>query len=109
MVNSFKWTVLVPVLNDPIARPRQSAFTQYASGYSIRTLRYRYTEWGDKGSDGAELYDHESDPKEMINLATQPQRADTVKHLSQVLRARIEDAGLAPKGLRQIRLGIGKK
>ena len=94
---------LVPVLNDPAARPRQAALTQYASGYSIRTLRYRYTEWGAQGADGAELYDHESDAKEMINLANRPQHQTTAKRLSRLLHARIEDARLAPEGLKQIR------
>ncbi len=36
-----------------------------ASGESIRTDRYRYNRWGDKGE---ELYDHQSDPQEFTNL-----------------------------------------
>ena len=39
------------------------------ANYSIRTTRYRYTEWGAAGSGGAELYDHQSDRAEMHNLA----------------------------------------
>ena len=31
-------------------------------GYSLRTDRYRYTEW-DEGKQGTELYDHEKDPR----------------------------------------------
>ncbi len=37
-------------------------------GHSIRTSRYRYTEWGG-GLYGAELYDHQKDPNELKNLA----------------------------------------
>jgi arylsulfatase A-like enzyme len=95
---------LAPVLNDPTARPRQSALTQYASGYSIRTARFRYTEWGEEGRDGAELYDHQSDAREMENLANRPQHAHTVVQLSKQLRRRIAQANRAPEGVRQIRV-----
>ncbi len=39
---------LMPVLQNPATTdpPRKAAFTQYADGYSLRTARYRYTEWG---------------------------------------------------------------
>ena len=50
-------------------------------GYSLRTDRYRYTEW-DETKQGVELYDHQTDPHEYINLAKNPQHADTVKQLS---------------------------
>jgi len=93
---------LAPVLDDPTATPRSSALTQYANGYSIRTNRFRYTEWGDDGAEGAELYDHESDPQEMKNLATMPEHAATVKQLSKQLSQRIEHAKQAPDGVKQI-------
>ena len=94
---------LASVLKDPSATPRKSALTQYASGYSIRTPRYRYTEWGKDGSDGAELYDHKSDANEMKNLANRPEQAETVKRLSKLLRSRIAGSLRAPEGVRQIR------
>jgi arylsulfatase A-like enzyme len=50
-------------------------------GYSLRTDRWRYTEW-DGGKQGVELYDHEQDPNEYTNLAKDPRHADTVKQLS---------------------------
>lgn len=94
---------LVPVLKDPEATPRTSAFSQYANGYSLRTPRYRYTEWGSEAAQGAELYDHETDPAEMTNLAGRPEHATLVKKLATQLRARIAEAAKAPKGVRQIR------
>jgi len=93
---------LVPVLNDPAARPRTAAFTQYANGYSIRTETYRYTQWGADGKDGVELYDHRSDTAEMVNLAGYPQNVDIVHHLSKRLRQRIVDAHRVPEGIEQI-------
>ena len=55
------------------------------AGYSLRTERWRYTEW-DAGRRGVELYDHDADPHEYANLAQDPQHAATVQELSQRLR-----------------------
>lgn len=54
-------------------------------GYSLRTPRWRYTEW-DEGRQGSELYDHDADPREITNLASVPDHAQTVEQLSQQLR-----------------------
>lgn len=60
-----------------------------AWGYSIRTKRYRYTEWLE-GQAGRELYDHASDPDEISNLASDPQHAPTVAELSQQLASYVQ-------------------
>ena len=84
-------TSLKPLLEDP-ARPWKSgAFTQVTrgkgvQGRSVRTERWRYTEW-DEGKAGVELYDHDADPREMKNLAAEPARAETLNMLSALLRA----------------------
>ena len=54
-------------------------------GRSVRTERWRYTEW-DGGREGAELYDHQNDPREYKNLASEPQHAETVRRLRELLR-----------------------
>ncbi len=55
-------------------------------GRSVRTDRWRYTEW-DGGKRGAELYDHEVDQHEWNNLAADPRQADTTAKLKQLLKA----------------------
>jgi iduronate 2-sulfatase len=86
-------TSLKPLLDDP-ARPwKSAAFTQVRrgperAGRSLRTERWRYTEW----SPGAELYDHDADPREMKNLADDPAYAETVRTLSAALRAGWKEA-----------------
>ena len=94
---------LVPALEDASAKPRQSALTQFGNGYSLRTARYRYTEWGEDGSQGAELYDHQTDPAEMVNLANGNEHAEVIEGLKRQLRQRIAEAREAPQGVRQVR------
>ncbi len=65
-------------------------------GYSLRTARWRFTEW-DEGNKGTELYDHDNDPLELTNLAEQPEHANTVSELSARLREAIPTT-LPPSG-----------
>jgi len=81
---------LRPLLSDPDSTWDKPAISQVfhksnAQGYSIRTMRWRYTEWNG-GNAGRELYDHVSDPDEVHNLAGLDEYADTVKRLSKRLR-----------------------
>src|SRR5262245_52983920 len=70
---------LFPLLRNPARSWDRPAYTQvrrgntnnFFMGYSVRTERWRYTEW-DGGTRGAELYDHEIDPREHVNLAVNP-------------------------------------
>jgi arylsulfatase A-like enzyme len=84
---------VMPLVNDPDRPWKQAAFSQYPRGnimgYSLRTRRYRYTEWQDRKTGkvmARELYDHENDPAENTNLAQQPEFAEEIKRLSQILK-----------------------
>jgi iduronate 2-sulfatase len=77
---------LVRILDDPDATVQQAAYTQHprpayidkipeVMGRSVRTARYRYTEWRDFETDklvASELYDHDNDPLETVNVAKDP-------------------------------------
>jgi len=98
---------LVPMLRDPSEEGRGWALTQVARGgrgenrffgYSLRTPRWRYTEW-DEGNKGRELYDHENDPGEQHNLAEDPDYARIVERLSGQLRRAVAES-FPPSGER---------
>jgi iduronate 2-sulfatase len=88
---------LVPMLRDPSRPGRGWALTQVSRrtkgggrtfGYTLRTLRWRYTEW-DQGRQGRELYDHQHDPLEQTNLANDPSQSDRITELSAQIRAAV--------------------
>jgi iduronate 2-sulfatase len=91
---------LAPLLKDPKLPGRGWALTQGTNGYSLRTPRWRYTEW-DEGRLGRELYDHDADPKELTNLAKNPDHQATVADLSVQLRNAVQTSfpqnGRAPE------------
>jgi uncharacterized sulfatase len=102
---------MVELLENPKRPWKQGAFSQYGRfgknpvlmGRSIRTDRYRYTQWERtahaakskqaywKGPEGSvhsrELYDHQNDPGESVNLAQRDEMAPTVQALAKQLQA----------------------
>ena len=100
---------LTPALRDTSAPGKEAALTTLDSqdrvhkpvwwphniGYTIRTERYRYTEWGG-GKYGVELYDHREDPNEFVNLSLAPHMQDTVERLSRLLAERVRVAETKP-------------
>jgi len=96
-------TSLVPVLQNPKASVKEFAITQHprpayfdrdsppspeVMGYSLRTDRFRYTEWRNwktGQTDARELYDHQSDPDETQNMVDEPRYAGDVKKSAALL------------------------
>jgi iduronate 2-sulfatase len=83
-------TSLLPLLKDPTSKVKEAAFTQHPRpayydrtpsktpthmGYSVRTPAVRYTEWRDWTTGkvtARELYEHERDPRELVNCVERP-------------------------------------
>jgi iduronate 2-sulfatase len=84
-------TSFKPLLDDPGRAWKKAAFSWYPKGgrmgVAMRTDRHRYVEWSDKSGAVAavELYDHQSNPHENLNVAD---RAEN-KRLLEELRARM--------------------
>ena len=94
---------LVPLLKKPGADWNRAAYTQVTRimsnqmimGRSVRTERWRYTEWAG-GKHGIELYNHITDPDEFINLAKDPKYSAEIKRLSSLLKTNSSDATFEP-------------
>ncbi len=91
-----------PVVSKPTIPWKQAAFSQYPRaggktgagqlmGYSMRTDRYRLTVWVGRDDhakvDAVELYDHQADPQENVNIAVKPENAALVERLMAQWRA----------------------
>lgn len=91
---------LMPLLSDPSSNVKAVALTQTprpnyprgklpkTMGYSVRSERFRYTEWRDFHTQevkARELYDHTHDPQETVNLAGHVDQAETVAELARQL------------------------
>ena len=89
---------LVPAIKNPEVQLRDYAFSQYpregakVMGYTIRTARFRYTEWMKDGyrTDipynkkyvmAREMYDYEKDPLEKVSVIDKPEYAQDQKKL----------------------------
>ena len=98
---------LAPTLSNPTKTVRELALSVTVSrgasmhpelprkkrimGYSIRTPRYRYTEWGG-GQFGRELYDYETDPNELANRIDDPNYSENRSRLDAQLQAAKREA-----------------
>ena len=91
---------LRPLIDGSSGSVKDAALTQHprpayyrdsmdAMGHSVRTPRWRYTEWTEVSSGdliGAELYDHENDTTESVNRVDDPEFADEVRRHRELLR-----------------------
>jgi arylsulfatase A-like enzyme len=93
---------MLPLFKNPKQPWKKAVFSQFLRegiwiapdgkeymGYSIRTGRYRYVEWINwktKKFAASELYDHETDPQENVNIVNSPQLKELVQQLSRQLK-----------------------
>ena len=79
----------VPLLKDPDAVRKENAIGRYRTGDTIRTDRYRFTEYTDNGGQvvGRMLYDHRIDSGENVNIAELPENRELVERLARQLHS----------------------
>ena len=93
---------LLPLLEKPERPWKTAAFSQYPRsfrgnrhrkhgdlmGYAIRTESHRYVEWRNWETgkvQALELYDHQTDPNEIKNLAKEAAQEENLKQLQKIL------------------------
>ena len=90
-------TSFKPLLAQPRRPWKSAAFSEYPRGtgkdhqplmgYTMRTDRYRFTIWVNRNDhsqvDAIELYDHQNDPQENVNIAHHPGNLALVQELTQ--------------------------
>ena len=78
---------LAAALDDADATVRAAAISRWYDGASVRTDRFRYTDWRDEsgGVKARMLYDLETDPDETINVSEEPRYAGTVEELAALI------------------------
>jgi arylsulfatase A-like enzyme len=97
LADGLEGTSFAPLLSNPDRPWKKAAFSQYprvvpklgpGMGHSLRTERYRYTEWTVPGKDflATELYDYEKDPQENVNLAGMPEHAELVRRFAKMMK-----------------------
>ncbi|MDX2415759.1 MAG: DUF4976 domain-containing protein, partial [Bacteroidales bacterium] len=100
-------TSIAPLLDEPDREWKSAIFSQFHRrpkvaydgqrymGYGMRTERYHFIDWYYWDNENkvpldyaaCELYDHETDPDENINIAINPENAELVKSLRVQLKA----------------------
>ena len=83
---------LTAIMKDPSSGVKDQAVSRFGSGDTIRTDRYRYTQYRSKNGQvtGHMLYDHQQDPGENTNVADEVAYTDVVTSLADKLQAAIE-------------------
>ncbi len=78
----------VPLLKNPNLPWKEAVFSRYFRGDSVKTDRYRYTEWRRKDGEiyARMLYDHSVDLVENVNISEMPRNKELVNKLSNMLQ-----------------------
>jgi arylsulfatase A-like enzyme len=101
--DDLEGTSFTPLIGDPSRPWKKAAFTQFLRegiwlapdgveymGYSVRTDRFRYTEWVEWETGelkATELYDHETDPLETRNVSGVDDYAESLQAMAGILEA----------------------
>jgi iduronate 2-sulfatase len=94
-------TSFAALLEDPDRPWKKAAFSQFPrdgierEGYSIRTDRFRYTEWKERATGrviARELYDHSTDPLEANNVVDVQAYQEVAEKLAGMLKAGWKEA-----------------
>jgi len=91
-------TSLVPALDDPTRTVKPASFSRWFDGESVRTARFRYTEWRNQAGEvtARMLYDLSIDPEETRNVAEVSAYREVVLELSARIKANDSNSPWSP-------------
>jgi arylsulfatase A-like enzyme len=105
----FEGTSFTPLLDNPEQEWKKAAFSMVPkplNAHTVRTKRYRYAEYGNTQEPDVEekyvaieLYDHEKDPFEQVNLAGNPDYASVEAEMKALLHGGWK--GALPESVKQ--------
>jgi iduronate 2-sulfatase len=87
----------------PATSVRETAFCVAPSsqGFLLRDDKWAYLQYGEDASQGIELFDMKSDPRQVTNLASKPDHATTVEEFKTKLAQKLHDLRDNDLGLKQ--------
>ncbi len=82
--DSLDGVSLLPLLNNPKGDGKEAVYGFWNNGTTVRTVGYRLSRFYNNGNELFELYDHQNDPLESVNVATT--QAEVVEELKPLLK-----------------------
>ena len=75
-------------MKNPKAPGKKAVFSRIKDGDSVKTHRYRFTEWTNEQNEvvARMLYDHHKDPDENVNVVDLPEYKDVVAEHVKLIR-----------------------
>lgn len=82
---------LTPIFDDPTHTVRDAAFcvSPMQKGFLLRNKKWAYMQYTEDASKGIELFDMEKDPKQITNLATNPEYKKVVEEFKTRMTAKL--------------------
>jgi len=78
----------IPLLKDPSLPGKEYVFSRFKKGESIKTNRYRYSEWQKESGRNYDrmMYDHFTDLQENVNISEQSENNNLIREFSKKLK-----------------------
>ncbi len=93
--NLFKGKSILPLLKDPESKWNRPVLSTYGfNNHSVRGQRWRYSRYANGDE---ELYDHNNDPNEWTNLATNPEFESVKARLAKYVPEKNAEANIRKK------------
>ncbi len=79
-----------PMLDDPTHEVRSAAFSVNDKGFLLREDKWAFIQYGEDGAQGVELFDMHRDPRQLTNLAGDPEHSLVLERMKRQLEQKLE-------------------